>query len=480
MSYITWLEIENFQSHEHTVVSLGGGLNVIVGPSDYGKSAVVRALRWLLFNEPRGADFIRVGARTCRVTAELDDGTRVTRMRSGKENRYILKHPDQEEQVFEGFGGEIPQEILLATGVRKVVIDDRNRVELSLGSQLEGPFLLEENGAVRAKVIGQLGGVHLLDWAQKATVTDLRRLREEEGQLTAGVQSLEEALHAYDHLPGLHQSISRLEGLLQRATELESRITELETLKRSYEEIEASLSRLAGLLSALEPVAAVERLLPDLELWHHNYRSLQELEGDWLEVGRKLAAIEEMLSALERTDALETGLNRLEVVFRHYGELTALNAEIDLVTARLCLADDLIRETRGVPQAEELVNRLEALNRQLADLSRVEGDLQVVEADLASAGKVIAATSRLDQAEECLNRATETVRLGKAVQELWISWQELQKSYQGACLAADSYQAELERRQQEYRAVLIELGRCPVCFGELTPEAIARALAEYD
>jgi len=30
-------------------------------------------------------------------------------------------------------------------------------VELNFGTQLEGPFLLAENGAVRAKVIGQLG-----------------------------------------------------------------------------------------------------------------------------------------------------------------------------------------------------------------------------------------------------------------------------------------------------------------------------------
>jgi len=57
MSLIRSLEIENFQSHELTKLDLHKGLNVIVGPSDQGKSALIRALRWLCYNEPKGTDF---------------------------------------------------------------------------------------------------------------------------------------------------------------------------------------------------------------------------------------------------------------------------------------------------------------------------------------------------------------------------------------------------------------------------------------
>ena len=76
MSSLRKLTVENFQSHEHSEVIFGPGLNVIVGPSDFGKLALVRALRWLFYNEPRGANFISAWARTCRVTVEMDDGAR--------------------------------------------------------------------------------------------------------------------------------------------------------------------------------------------------------------------------------------------------------------------------------------------------------------------------------------------------------------------------------------------------------------------
>ncbi|MCL6636233.1 MAG: ATP-binding protein, partial [Peptococcaceae bacterium] len=66
--------MENFQSHRYTELVLAPTMTVLIGESDQGKSAVVRALRWLLYNRPQGADFMRVGADYCRVAAEFDDG----------------------------------------------------------------------------------------------------------------------------------------------------------------------------------------------------------------------------------------------------------------------------------------------------------------------------------------------------------------------------------------------------------------------
>jgi exonuclease SbcC len=60
-TYIKKLSLRNFQSHRETDLEFSPGLNIIVGPSDQGKSAIIRALRWLFYNEPRGTGFIRVG-----------------------------------------------------------------------------------------------------------------------------------------------------------------------------------------------------------------------------------------------------------------------------------------------------------------------------------------------------------------------------------------------------------------------------------
>src|SRR3989304_399576 len=140
---ISSLEILNFQSHAHTEVTFApaGQLTVLVGESDAGKTACIRALKWLLFNQPDGIDFIRVGASMARVTVTLANGARITRERSKSVNRYLLDVPGQEEKKFEGFGrGAVPLEIIEACGIKMVSIGDLE-LNLNLGSQLEGPFL---------------------------------------------------------------------------------------------------------------------------------------------------------------------------------------------------------------------------------------------------------------------------------------------------------------------------------------------------
>lgn len=109
MKYISKIIIENFQSHSLSVFTLKQGLNVIVGPSDSGKSAVIRALKWVLYNEPAGDFFIREGEKECSVTVEFNDGTTLKRYRSRSKNGYVLINPDDEEMRFEGIGSGVPK-----------------------------------------------------------------------------------------------------------------------------------------------------------------------------------------------------------------------------------------------------------------------------------------------------------------------------------------------------------------------------------
>ena len=60
--YITKIRLENFQDHTDTVIELEPGINLITGSSDAGKSAALRALNFVLHNQPRGDAFIQLGA----------------------------------------------------------------------------------------------------------------------------------------------------------------------------------------------------------------------------------------------------------------------------------------------------------------------------------------------------------------------------------------------------------------------------------
>ncbi|MEN9405745.1 MAG: hypothetical protein RLZ12_29 [Bacillota bacterium] len=193
------LIIDNFQAHDHTEIDFALGLNVLVGPSDSGKSAVLRALRWVLFNQPRGMDFIQVGSSKCRVQLILTDGIKITRVRSNRVNRYLLTDAAGKEQIFEGFGNAVPEEVIKAHGMRAIKLADQEHL-INFGMQLDPPFMVADSPGGKAKLIGAISGAEVFDYAFKDATQDrtvaLTQLKEIErkgvelSQLIAGYKDL--------------------------------------------------------------------------------------------------------------------------------------------------------------------------------------------------------------------------------------------------------------------------------------------------
>ncbi len=202
MNHFRKLIIENFQSHEYTEIDFVPGLNVFVGPSDSGKSSILRALRWVLFNQPRGKDFIRTGAAKCQVRLIFDDGTEIIRVRGKSINRYIRRAADGEEEVYESFG-QGPHPMIIQAHQMIPLKWDQKETLLQFGSQLEGPFLLSESGGSKAKLIGRISGAHWMDLALKEATRERNQLLSEMRQVEQQKESIEERLQPYQDVPQL-------------------------------------------------------------------------------------------------------------------------------------------------------------------------------------------------------------------------------------------------------------------------------------
>jgi exonuclease SbcC len=146
----TKLTIENFQSHENTVIDLSPGVTVLVGESDRGKSAVIRALRWLVLGEPKGAGFVRAGETRCKVRLDYDTGDYVERIKSPRDNVYLCN-----DSAYRGFGNTPPLEIQEITGVAKNEVAGEPFCP-NIAGQHDPPFLLGMPNTAKAQIIGTL------------------------------------------------------------------------------------------------------------------------------------------------------------------------------------------------------------------------------------------------------------------------------------------------------------------------------------
>ncbi len=136
------LYLRHFQKHNKLNLELKQ-VTTIVGRTGSGKSAILRALRWIQFNYPDGDAFMRKGARD--VKAELTtDGYIITRRRGSRGNAYLL-----DGRVLEAFGrgwGSVPEDIA------KILNVDR----INYQSQFDQHYLLSLNAA---KVSRELNAV---------------------------------------------------------------------------------------------------------------------------------------------------------------------------------------------------------------------------------------------------------------------------------------------------------------------------------
>lgn len=428
--YVKRVIIENFQSHRYTDLELSPGLNVIVGESDRGKTAILRALRWLFYNEPRGADFVRVGATECRVTVVLDDGTTITRERSGNRNRYLLRR-DGQESVFEGFGHELPPAVVAAHGVVKVRLDDDLEVALHLARQLEPPFLLEESGSVKARAIGRLYGVHVVDAALRGTLRDVQRLQQEERQVDEEIRQLDARLEEFGNLPVLEERLGRARVMLQQAQELTERRASLAGLAARLYAVHEEMGRNKALLQRLESVPGAEEALERVRLAHHTNTVLRQ-RREALEYNRNAAVnLRKILEGTAHLEAAGAGLEKLMQARERRLLLHGLSARLCRVEQARREAEEVMLRTGGVPAAEAIVGTLMELVSRRAAL-----------------------VERSNRLAEVSNRKARGVAY----------LEELSR--------------DRNRRAQEYAAVLSKLGRCPVCYSRVDRDTIGRMLGE--
>ena len=109
------IELHNFQAHESLRVDFSLGVTTIVGPSDVGKTAIIRALRWVCQNTPQGVAFVRTGEPVADVRLCVDGRTIVRKRARTGDNSYVM-----DGREFKAFGYSVPDPIASVLNVSDV------------------------------------------------------------------------------------------------------------------------------------------------------------------------------------------------------------------------------------------------------------------------------------------------------------------------------------------------------------------------
>lgn len=134
------LEIWNFESHEHTIVHFGTNFNLIIGPSNSGKSSIIRAASVVTANK-WSKEQVRNGYEYCRIKITTDRGW-VECERGEKANRWKV-YDGNDVQEYKNVGTGVPDTVPQVLGMCE---QDRGEVKEmpNFMFQLDKHYMLAE------------------------------------------------------------------------------------------------------------------------------------------------------------------------------------------------------------------------------------------------------------------------------------------------------------------------------------------------
>jgi exonuclease SbcC len=287
---ISKISISNFQSHRETVLDLHPGVNLIVGSSDSGKTAIIRALKWLATNRPLGDGFVSWDSKGETIVEVLfDDGASI-RHELGK---YSLKN-GKDKQDWSAIGTTVPEAVTQALNIS----------DLSWQAQMDPPFLLSASPGEVARTLNEVADLDKID----STLVNINRMaRDNRAQLTETAQAKQQLgidLSAFRELDNQLAKITQLKEMERKAGLLEEMVTEGGQLVISIAEQEEALTHYGQVEKHLALVHKLNEQISEYETIGTGIRKGQRMLDEFRELTDRLKAIKDPADAEAELDLL--------------------------------------------------------------------------------------------------------------------------------------------------------------------------------
>ena len=279
------LKINNFQSHKDTFLEFSTGINVISGQSNNGKTAILRALNWVITNRPQGIAFksnFSNKKETCRVSLIIND-IEITRERNNSINSYQIG-----SSLFTTIGNDVPSEVSSAINIS----------ELNVSNQFEKHFLITDSPGEIGRTINKVVKLDDLDTLisnKSSKITSKNKELEIKKQDLDKLNASLEKFKDYDLIENLVKQIIEYDNKVKTA---ENKVKILSYIVTEGVRVEAI-------------IASIENKYDGFE------EEIKSLEQLWLDFNTNSALISDLKKIVTNIKELDSRIETPEAILKH-------------------------------------------------------------------------------------------------------------------------------------------------------------------
>lgn len=329
MVKIKKIDLINFQSHKFTSLDFADGLNVIVGPSDNGKTSILRAIRWVFFNEPQGLGMLRNNEDFASVRIYFNNDYSVERKRSKKENLYIIYNEKTGEvQEFNSLRTGLPPEVSNVMKIKKITLDKASDINFNIQFQHDGPFMFSYTATQKSALIGKMYNLDVVDKAIDDTNKDIKSQKSDIKRINEEIKELDEKILIY-------KDIEKEEKLLK----------DRELITKNIEE-------------SVEKLNLINSLKDKLDENKKNKEYLLERIKDFDKILSNEALISNASKSFEVLNKYKAYKNKLDLIKVDIDKTDAIYKKSKNITEKLDLDNTIIKNLNDFTKLSELRKRL--------------------------------------------------------------------------------------------------------------------------
>jgi len=329
---IRLLKIENFQSHKDTIMEFDKGMNVIVGQSDSGKTAIIRALKWLMTNRPLGEEFQSNWGGKTVVSITTTEGHLVSRRQAenGTDKTYII-----DTAPLKAFGTEVPDEVLSIL----------NMDETNLQQQMDSPYLLNDTSGAVAAHFNRIAGLEKIDRGLQNIQKEIKAKTSGITYAKQSIETKEAELQRYSTLANFEAYVIRVESMVLQEEKLKTKIKILKGMEVRIEDI---TKKTKSILGKLRKEAAINYILEK-----YNRKNVLVEEKEVLNnISIKYFRKQEEIKKAEKSIIAEDSINKILIVYQNRAK--SLQESIKIAKLYQNIADNKIMQATKEKQVKIL------------------------------------------------------------------------------------------------------------------------------